>query len=110
MFDFSPAHIVILLIVVVLLFGASRLPKAAKSLGSSMKIFKNEVQGLHSDEETPAPAQPAAAVAPAPAPAVALPQADATQQQLNDLQRQLADLQRQNAANGQAGTQAQQSA
>ncbi len=39
LFD-SPTHIIILLVVVLLLFGSSRLPGAAKALGQSMNIFK----------------------------------------------------------------------
>jgi len=97
MFDPSAPHIIILLIVVVLLFGATRLPRAAKSLGQSMRIFKHEVQGLSSDDNSSAANPP---------PAVnALPAPDPTQQQLSDLQRQVAELQRQStgSGNGQAG-------
>lgn len=36
----------IILVVVLLLFGASRLPTLAKSLGQSMKIFRSEVKDL----------------------------------------------------------------
>jgi len=42
----EPIHILIVLIVLVLLFGAKRLPDLAKSVGQSMKIFKNEVKDL----------------------------------------------------------------
>lgn len=37
-------HAVILLVVVVLLFGATKLPALARSVGQSMKIFKDEVK------------------------------------------------------------------
>lgn len=47
----QPSHIVILLVVVLVVFGASRLPQVAKSLGESMKIFKNEVKELREDPE-----------------------------------------------------------
>jgi sec-independent protein translocase protein TatA len=104
MFDPSPTHIIILLIVVLLLFGSSRLPGAARSLGASMHIFKKSVHGL---DESGQPMEDAAAMAtqttlpPAvpPQPLAAQPSAaDAEQQrQLADLQRQIADLQRQNA-------------
>jgi TatA/E family protein of Tat protein translocase len=46
----SPWHWVILAVVVVLLFGAKRLPGAAHSLGSSMRIFKSELRELHREE------------------------------------------------------------
>jgi sec-independent protein translocase protein TatA len=46
----SPWHIVLVLAVVLLLFGAKRLPDVAKSVGQSMKIFKNEVKDLNKDD------------------------------------------------------------
>jgi sec-independent protein translocase protein TatA len=39
----GPAWIIIL-VLVLLLFGAPRLPALARSLGQSMKIFRNEVK------------------------------------------------------------------
>jgi sec-independent protein translocase protein TatA len=105
MFDPSAPHIIILLIVVLLLFGARRLPGAAKSLGESMHIFKRSVQGLDVDDTgtsnaaTPHPANtlPTNTLPTAgPTPGIAGPQD--TQQQLQDLQRQIADLQRQAAS------------
>ena len=51
--NISAWHVIIVLLVVVLLFGAKRLPDLAKSVGQSMKIFKNEVKDLR-DDETPA--------------------------------------------------------
>jgi sec-independent protein translocase protein TatA len=44
-------HALILLVVVILLFGATKLPDLARSVGQSMKIFKNEVK---SDDNTSA--------------------------------------------------------
>ncbi|MEZ0447436.1 Sec-independent protein translocase subunit TatA [Cellulomonas sp. ICMP 17802] len=59
-------HVLIVLLVVVLLFGAKRLPDLAKSVGQSMKIFKNEVKDLRTDDAGPAtpPAAPPVAAAP----------------------------------------------
>jgi sec-independent protein translocase protein TatA len=37
-------HFLILALVVLLIFGATRLPALAKSMGQSMKIFKNEIK------------------------------------------------------------------
>ncbi len=93
----APWHIIILVVVLVLLFGARRLPGAAQSLGQSMHIFKKSVQGLNPDDKNTA-ANPPEATAALSAPP------DATQQLL-DLQRQVADLQRQSASapGGQAG-------
>ena len=47
----KPWHFVVLAVVIVLLFGAQRLPELAKSVGQSLKIFKNEVAELR--DETP---------------------------------------------------------
>jgi sec-independent protein translocase protein TatA len=57
----------------VLVFGAGKLPNAARSLGQSMRIFRSEVKEMRSDDkpETP-PATPIASErveTPAPAPA-----------------------------------------
>jgi sec-independent protein translocase protein TatA len=41
---FSGPHIWIVLFIILLLFGAPKLPALARSLGQSMKIFKNEVK------------------------------------------------------------------
>ncbi len=37
-------HFLIILVVILLLFGAPKLPALAKSIGQSMKILKNEVR------------------------------------------------------------------
>jgi len=50
MFLREPSHILILVIVLELLFGAKRLPDSARALGKSMKIFKNEVKELNADK------------------------------------------------------------
>lgn len=52
----EPMHVLVLVIVLVLLFGAKRLPDLAKSVGQSMRIFKNEVKELReTDGGTDAP-------------------------------------------------------
>ena len=48
--NISAWHVIIVLLVVVLLFGAKRLPDLAKSVGQSMKIFKHEVKDLRDDD------------------------------------------------------------
>jgi TatA/E family protein of Tat protein translocase len=45
MFLREPSHILILLLVIILLFGAKRLPDSAKSLAKSLKIFRDEMKG-----------------------------------------------------------------
>ncbi|MCL2514912.1 MAG: twin-arginine translocase TatA/TatE family subunit [Microbacteriaceae bacterium] len=46
---FSGWHLIIVLLIVVLLFGATRLPVFAKSLGQSMNIFRKEMKTLKDD-------------------------------------------------------------
>ena len=43
-------EVVILLIVVLVLFGAKRLPDSARSLGRSMRIFKSEMKEMKADD------------------------------------------------------------
>lgn len=45
----EPSHILLLLIVVVVLFGAKRLPDSARSLGKSLRIFKSEMKEMKKD-------------------------------------------------------------
>ncbi|MFB8228494.1 Sec-independent protein translocase subunit TatA [Cellulosimicrobium sp. NPDC055967] len=49
----KPWHIIVLVVVILLLFGARRLPDLAKSVGQSLKIFKSEVKDLREDDTTP---------------------------------------------------------
>jgi sec-independent protein translocase protein TatA len=64
---------VILIGVLVLLFGAKRLPDMARSIGQSARVFKGEMKGMKSDEQPGArteestPAELPAAPPPAPA-------------------------------------------
>ena len=39
----NPTHLVILLLIVLVLFGAKRLPEIGRSLGSGMREFKDSV-------------------------------------------------------------------
>jgi sec-independent protein translocase protein TatA len=43
---------VIILVIVLLLWGAPKLPALAKSLGQSMKIFKKEIREDSKDKKT----------------------------------------------------------
>jgi sec-independent protein translocase protein TatA len=105
---FAPWHIIILVVVLVVLFGAKRLPGAARSLGESMHIFKSSVSGGQDKYEQNSAANPSGQALgnalppafPAVAPPAAGPAQEATQQQLQDLQRQVSELQRQ-SGNGQ---------
>ncbi|MBZ7950980.1 twin-arginine translocase TatA/TatE family subunit [Campylobacter sp. LH-2024] len=44
----SPSHWLIILLIVVLLFGAKKIPELAKGLGKGIKTFKDE---MNSDDE-----------------------------------------------------------
>ncbi|MEV6375566.1 Sec-independent protein translocase subunit TatA [Micromonospora musae] len=46
----KPWHIAILVVVLILLFGAKRLPDAARSLGRSLRIIKAETKSLQDDD------------------------------------------------------------
>ena len=56
----QPWHWVIVIAVFVLLFGAKKLPDAARSLGKSMRIFKSEIKEMQSDSKPDAAGPPAA--------------------------------------------------
>jgi sec-independent protein translocase protein TatA len=59
----QPWHWLIVIAVFVLLFGAKKLPDAARSLGQSMRIFKSEVKEMKSDSKSDAEAPPAKPIA-----------------------------------------------
>lgn len=44
-------HWLIILAVFILLFGAKKLPDAARGVGRSLRILKSEVSAMHDDEE-----------------------------------------------------------
>lgn len=44
----------ILLLIIILLFGAAKLPALAKSLGQSARVFKGEMKGMKDDDESAA--------------------------------------------------------
>lgn len=48
-------ELVILIGVLVLVFGAKKLPDMARSLGQSVRVLKGEMKGLKVDEPQPAP-------------------------------------------------------
>jgi sec-independent protein translocase protein TatA len=52
----QPWHWVIVIAVFVLLFGAKKLPDAARSLGKSMRIFKSEMKEMQADSKPDAAA------------------------------------------------------
>ncbi|MGH3647014.1 MAG: Sec-independent protein translocase subunit TatA [Micromonosporaceae bacterium] len=46
----KPWHIIVLVVVLILLFGAKRLPDAARGLGRSLRILKAETKNLTEDD------------------------------------------------------------
>ena len=49
----GPGEIALILAVLVLLFGASKLPELARGSGRALRIFKAETKGLMDDDDDP---------------------------------------------------------
>jgi len=58
MSNFKGWEIIIVLALLLLLFGAKRLPDAARGLGRSLRIFKAETKGLRDDDDREPRADP----------------------------------------------------
>jgi sec-independent protein translocase protein TatA len=79
----NPLHIAFLVVILLLVFGAKRLPEIGRSLGSGMREFKSSVTGEDNAHQTLPPAQqpqqhqqeppPVTAAPPVPASAAAPP-------------------------------------
>ncbi len=54
----SPTHLIIILLLALLLFGAKRLPEIGRSLGVGMREFKDSVTGHDHHEPQQITAQP----------------------------------------------------
>lgn len=67
--NLGPWEILIIAAVIVMLFGARKMPQMAKSLGQSMRILKAETKSMRDDKPAPAGTAPVAE------PAKHLPQA-----------------------------------
>lgn len=69
----QPTHLLIILVVALVVLGPKRLPEAGRSLGKSLRDFKDALNGAHDEPpETPpvtTVAATTAAAAPAPEPA-----------------------------------------
>ena len=75
----------VILIVVLLLFGAKRLPDAARGLGRSLRILKAETKGLHDDtDDTDDDEEPAAIAAPVVTPVTAKPEVSIAEVNVTD--------------------------
>jgi sec-independent protein translocase protein TatA len=66
---FGWPHLLIILAVILLLFGAAKLPALAKSLGQSARVFKGEMKAMKDDDASPAAPSDPKAEPPADAPA-----------------------------------------
>ncbi|MEF9881930.1 Sec-independent protein translocase subunit TatA [Streptomyces sp. P9-A4] len=54
----GPTEIILILVVVILLFGAKKLPDMARSLGKSARILKSEAKAMKAEDQQSAPADP----------------------------------------------------
>ncbi|HZQ89742.1 MAG TPA: twin-arginine translocase TatA/TatE family subunit [Gaiellaceae bacterium] len=62
----SPTHIILLLLIALLLFGAKRLPEIGRSLGTGMREFKDSVTGhTPAEPQQLTPPEPTVASTPA---------------------------------------------
>jgi sec-independent protein translocase protein TatA len=81
----NPVHLAFIVVILLLVFGARRLPEIGRSLGSGMREFKDSISGethptiTQSTAQQPAPPQPVAAQAPVVAPPVVAPPAPPAQ-------------------------------
>jgi sec-independent protein translocase protein TatA len=72
----TPGHLAIIAVLVIVLFGAKRLPEAARSMGKSLRIFKSEVRELQNENKPETPVAPPAAAQPVQSERVEPPTAD----------------------------------
>jgi sec-independent protein translocase protein TatA len=61
---FGWPHLIIILAVILLVFGATRLPALAKSVAQSTKIFRNELKSDDKDDSSDGTAKSEAAAQP----------------------------------------------
>lgn len=50
---FTPTHLIVLAVVVLILFGGKKLPELGKGLGEGLKGFKDGMKGLQDDGNKP---------------------------------------------------------
>lgn len=50
-FNMGATELLIIAGIIILLFGATKLPQMARSLGQSARVFKAEARGMKADEE-----------------------------------------------------------
>jgi sec-independent protein translocase protein TatA len=69
----NPLHIAFLVVILLLVFGAKRLPEIGRSLGSGMREFKDSISGERPDAGQQQPALPQATQQPPEPPAAQQP-------------------------------------
>jgi sec-independent protein translocase protein TatA len=72
----NPIHIAFLLILLLLVFGAKRLPEMGRSLGTGMRGFKDSLSGENAQPTTSQQQEPVTTATTSPATAVAAPVAE----------------------------------
>ncbi len=75
-FGLGFGELLLIFAVLLMLFGAKRLPEVASGMGKGIRDFKRAINGLDDQALQASQAPPAVQPAPAPAPAVAAPQAE----------------------------------
>ena len=55
-------HLLVLVLVILLLFGAAKLPALAKSMGQSARVFKGEMKAMKEEDSADSPAAAAPTV------------------------------------------------
>ena len=63
---FQPTHLIVIAIVLLVLFGAKRLPELGKGLGEGLKGFKEGIKGVTDPTPAPPTTQQSATTAPPP--------------------------------------------
>ncbi|WP_062437464.1 Sec-independent protein translocase subunit TatA [Herbidospora daliensis] len=78
----GPTELIIIGLIIILLFGAKKLPDTARALGQSLRLFKKETQKLREEDDDKSTVVQAQAETvtpqPAPAPPAQIPPATAT--------------------------------
>ena len=52
-FTLGPAEIAVIVLIVLLVFGPSKLPQLGKSVGQMLRGFKKEMKSINEDDEEP---------------------------------------------------------
>ena len=56
----NTTHVVLVIVVILILFGGSKLPELARGLARGLRIFRDEMHNVKSDIDTPAKPLPPA--------------------------------------------------